>query len=144
MCSYHIYLYKRKYYCCLQNVKNYSLMNEVCCLSVCLSHYISQFLDIYRKFQIFQNTRGQMRQWMTCWLATSLIYCAWIIHLSAKQNQNKKIQLWLYRTFHYRNGWGGGGGILHISKKNTLQLEISRCLKFFIRDTLHSADPSKT
>jgi len=31
-----------------------------------------------------------MRQWMTCWLATSFIYCAWLIHLSAKPKPKPK------------------------------------------------------
>ena len=75
-----------------------------CVLSVCLSHCISQFIDIYRKGQNFQNTRGQMRQWMTFWLARCSIYCAWLIHLSAKLKEQPKneMQLWLYRKFHHQ------------------------------------------
>jgi len=36
------------------------LFVDDCCvlLSVCLSHCISQFLDVYRKGQFHQNTRG--------------------------------------------------------------------------------------
>ena len=42
----------------LQNVKNYSLMTDVCsCLSVCLTAYLS-FLTFIRRGKIHQNTRG--------------------------------------------------------------------------------------
>jgi len=45
---------------------------------------------------------------MTCWLAISLIYCAWVIHLIAKPKPKLKpkskteVHLWLYCTFHHQ------------------------------------------
>ena len=119
-------------------------IDDWCVLSVSLSHCISQFLDVYRKDQIHQNTRGwkAMNDVLTCYkfhllcLANAFkcktdnktktktkYICDFILQSTTIKRKDKTI-------------------ILHISKMNILQSAVSSCLDCFICDTLHSADSS--
>lgn len=71
----------------LQNLKNYTLMTDVCCLSVSLNLSVSWCLS---EGPDSSKYAGMNEAIMTCLFARSLIYSDWFLQLSAKPKPKSK------------------------------------------------------
>jgi hypothetical protein len=128
-------VYKRIYFLSLQNVKNYTLMTDVCRLSVSLHLSVPWYLSAGPDSSKYAGINEAMNDVLTCQK----------LHLLCLANTFKcktKVHLWLYLTFRHQKK--DKNKDFAYFQNPVLKRSFSRCLNSFIRDTVHSADPSRT